>query len=176
MPILRSVKFDSCQESQKTIVTIEFVTLDLFRVQNFIKIEAFAVLRPKLWPKRWQVPTLTGVKNTENCCHQWIQHLQIIHYAKFCGKWLTSFPVPRSPFPVPLFKDSLFCFSRYLNFCLKVRLSPSKKFCVIFLIESPLKMMKNTFYFILKTLFVPKIFTLLSRLFAHVRITAWSEW
>ena len=46
-------------------------------------------------------------------CHQWIQHLQIIHFAKFCGRWLTLFPTPRSPlfiprfpFPVHLFKDS----------------------------------------------------------------------
>ena len=46
VPILRSFKFDSRQESQKTIVTIEFATLDLFRAQNFNKIEAFAVLGP----------------------------------------------------------------------------------------------------------------------------------
>ena len=100
---------------------------------------------PKTWSNRWQVPTLTGVKNyknyfhhwlhlicaeykiskklkhlllfiknyglkddtcqhwqvsriTKNYCHQLIQHLQIVHYVKFRGKWLTSFPVPRSPF------------------------------------------------------------------------------
>ena len=41
---------------------------------------------------------------------------------------------------------------------LKVGLSPSKKICVICLIESPLKMLKNAFYFILKALFVLKIF------------------
>ena len=63
VPILRSVKFDSRQESQKAIVTIEFATLDLFIVQNFFKIEVFAVRGPYLWPKNWQVPTLTGVKN-----------------------------------------------------------------------------------------------------------------
>ena len=40
----------------------------------------------------------------------------------------------------------------------KVGLSPSKKICVICLIESPLKMMKNAFYFILKALFVLKLF------------------
>ena len=34
---------------------------------------------------------------------------------------------------------------------LKVALSPYKKICVICLIESPLKMMRNAFYFILKT-------------------------
>ena len=34
--------------------------------------------------------------------------------------------------------------------------------------ESPLKMMKNTFYFILKALFVLKIFKFLSLLFGHV--------
>ena len=43
-----------------------------------------------------------------------------------------------------------------------------KKICVICLIESPLKLMKNAFYFILKALFVLKIFKFLSRLFGHV--------
>ena len=37
----------------------------------------------------------------ENYCSQWIQHLQIVHYAKFRRKWLTSFPVPHSPIPAP---------------------------------------------------------------------------
>ena len=46
IPKLRSVKFDSRQESQKTFVPIEFVTLSLFRVQSFIKIEAFAIHGP----------------------------------------------------------------------------------------------------------------------------------
>ena len=54
----------------------------------------------------------------------------------------------------------------------KVELSPSKKICVICLIESPLEMMKNAFYFILKALFVLKIFKFLSRLFDHVGKTA----
>ena len=40
-----------------------------------------------------------------------------------------------------------------------------KKICVICLIGSPLKMTKNALYFILKALFVPKIFMFLSRLF-----------
>ena len=44
------------------------------------------------------------------------------------------------------------------NVCFKVWLSPSKKNCVICLIESPLKMMKNAFYFILKGLSVLKTF------------------
>ena len=39
----------------------------------------------------------------------------------------------------------------------KVGLSPSKKIVISF-IESPLKLMKNAFYFILKALFVLKIF------------------
>ena len=66
MLISTSVKSDRRWESQKTIVTIEFTTLMLCWVQNFIKIEAFAVLHPKLpklWPNRWQVHTLTDVKN-----------------------------------------------------------------------------------------------------------------
>ena len=51
------------QKLQKTIVTIELSAFDLCRIQSFIKIEAFAVLRPKLWPKRSQLPTLTCAKN-----------------------------------------------------------------------------------------------------------------
>ena len=45
---------------------------------------------------------------------------------------------------------------------IKVGLSPSKKNCVICFIESPLKFMKNTFYFIVKALFVLKILKFLS--------------
>ena len=41
--------------------------------------------------------------------------------------------------------------------------------------ESPLKMMKNVFYLILKALFVLKIFKFLSWLFGHVEKTAWLE-
>ena len=43
--------------------------------------------------QHWQVPRIT-----ESYCHQWIQHLQIAHFAKFRGNWLTSFPIPRFPF------------------------------------------------------------------------------
>ena len=57
----------------------------------------------------------------------------------------------------------------------KVGLSPSKKTCVTCFIESPLKMMKNAFYFIVKALFVPKIFKFLSRVFGHVGKTAGLE-
>ena len=55
---------------------------------------------------------------------------------------------------------------------LKVGLSPSKKNCVICVIERPLKMMKNAFYFILKALFVLKIFKFMSQHFGHVGKTA----
>ena len=54
----------------------------------------------------------------------------------------------------------------------EVGLSHYKKICVIFLIENPLKMMKNAFHFILKALFVLKIFKFLSRLFGHIGKTA----
>ena len=55
---------------------------------------------------------------------------------------------------------------------IKVRLSPSKKSCVVCLIKIPLKMRKNNFYLILKALFVLKIFKFLSRNFGHVGKTA----
>ena len=58
------------------------------------------------------------------------------------------------------------------DFLYKVGLSPSNKVCVICLIESPLKMMKNAFNFILKALLVPKIFKFWSRFFRHVGKTA----
>ena len=167
MLILTIAKSDSHRESQKTIVTIEFTTLILCRVQNFIKIEAFAVLRPKLWPNRRQVHTLTSViidrrqKLQKNYFHHWIHGPRFVQSTKFLqnrcichssSKALTSkmtvptlasdknhkklsslvnsaplncslckiswkmanliscslFPIPCSPFPVPLFKDSLF--------------------------------------------------------------------
>ena len=50
----------------------------------------------------------------------------------------------------------------------KGRLSPFKKSCFICFNENPLKMMKNTFYFILKALFVVKILKYLSWLVGHV--------
>ena len=54
----------------------------------------------------------------------------------------------------------------------EIGFSPSKKICVICLIESPLKM---AFYFILNALFVLKIFKFLSRRFGHVGKTSWLE-
>ena len=48
--------------------------------------------------------------------------------------------------------------NRLVPLSLKVGLSPSEKNCVMCLLESPLKIMKNTFYFILKGLFGLKIF------------------
>ena len=44
----------------------------------------------------------------------------------------------------------------------KVGLSPSKKFFIICFNDSPSKMIKNAFYFILKVLFFLKIFKFLS--------------
>ena len=43
------------------------------------------------------------------------------------------------------------------------------------MIESPLEMIKNAFYFILKALFILKIFKFSSRLFGPVGKTAWLE-
>ena len=63
LPTLIGVNTDRRQKLQKTIVTTDFTALDLCRVQNFIKIEAFTAFHPKLWPERWHVPTLASVKN-----------------------------------------------------------------------------------------------------------------
>ena len=59
----------------------------------------------------------------------------------------------------------IFIYTFFLLFAatVKVRLPPSKKkFCFINVTESPLNMMKNAFYFILKALFVLKKFKFLS--------------
>ena len=50
-----------------------------------------------------------------------------------------------------------------------------KRFWAICLIETPLEVMKNAFYFILKAVFVLKICKFLSRPFGHVGKTAWLE-
>ena len=50
-----------------------------------------------------------------------------------------------------------------------------KKTWVVYFIESPLKMMKNTSYFILKALFVLKMFKVFSWLFGHVEKMTWLE-
>ena len=61
---------------------------------------------------------------------------------------------------------------RRMIFLLNVGLSPSKKKIIISFNESPSKMMKNDFYFILKALYALKIFKFLSWLFGHVEKTA----
>ena len=57
---------------------------------------------------------------------------------------------------------NLFLSNEDVNKLFKVKLSPSKKFFLICLNYSPSKTMKNAFYFILKALFVLKIFKYLS--------------
>ena len=52
-------------------------------------------------------------------------------------------------------------FCMFFTILLKVRLSPFKKICLICFFESPSKIMKNAFCFILKVLFVLKIFVFL---------------
>ena len=54
-----------------------------------------------------------------------------------------------------------------------VILSPSNKVGLVCFNESPLKMMNNFFYFILKVFFILKIFTFLPWLFWLCRKTAW---
>ena len=50
-----------------------------------------------------------------------------------------------------------------------------KKYFFVCVTESPLKMIKNAFYFILKTLFTLKIFKFLSWRFGHIEKTVWLE-
>ena len=47
----------------------------------------------------------------------------------------------------------------HMKISMKIGLLPSKNTCVISFIESPLKTMKNAFYFILKAFSILKIFS-----------------
>ena len=58
---------------------------------------------------------------------------------------------------------------------LKSDLHIPKKNCVTCFHEGPLKMMKNAFYFMIKALFVLKVFKFLSWYFGHVGKTALLE-
>ena len=58
---------------------------------------------------------------------------------------------------------------------IKVGVSPFKKDCSICFNESHLQMIKNGFYFILKVLFILKIFKFLSGIFGHVEKATWLE-
>ena len=58
---------------------------------------------------------------------------------------------------------------------LKVGLSPSKKKFFICFNDNPSEMVKNAFDFILKALFVLKIYKLLSWLFGYIEKAAWLE-
>ena len=63
------------------------------------------------------------------------------------------------------------CSNRTSLYMLKVRLSSFKKVGFICFIENPLKMMKNSFYFILKASFVLEIFKFLSCLLPSCKKT-----
>ena len=66
----------------------------------------------------------------------------------------------------------VFTVSQYIfKVLFKVGLSTSKKKIMICFNDSPSKMMKIAFYFILKALFVLKMFKLLSWLFGHAEKT-----
>ena len=67
---------------------------------------------------------------------------------------------------ITLIKKELKAFVQSFSFfnqmiALKVGISISKKTCINCFIEIPLKMMKNAFYFIIKDIFVRKIFKFL---------------
>ena len=72
----------------------------------------------------------------------------------------------------PLPTNCLSGISHFAALAFEVGPSHSKKMCYLFHWK-PFKMMKNSFYFILKALFVLKIFKFLSWLFGHEGKKAW---
>ena len=110
----------------------------------------------------------------------WIKHTRISLGIKFHLKltiltfWTTF--TQKGYFPWKTKKASI-----TLEFCM-YRVSPysrtltfQKNFFIIYCEESPSKMMKNTFYFILTALSVLKMLKFLSWLFGHLWKTAWLE-
>ena len=92
--------------------------------------------------------------------------------------WHRCFPVNFVKFlRTPVFIEHLswLFFSCLVKKVLKVGLSLSKKICVTCFIESPLKVIKKAFYFILNAPFFLKIFKFLSWLLGHVGKTTWLE-
>ena len=87
------------QKLQKTIVTNELSAFDFWRIQSFIKIEAFTVLRLKPWLKRWQMPTLTGVKNHRKLLSSMNSAPPNCSLCKISWKMVNL--IPRSPFLIP---------------------------------------------------------------------------
>ena len=88
---------------------------------------------------------------------QWMYNLPILSFGLYFRSWKEK----NLPFGIIIW--------------FKVGHSPSKKDFFIHLNDSPSKMMKNTFYFILKALVFLKIFKSLSWHFGHVGKTAWLE-
>ena len=82
---------------------------------------------------------------------------------------MPQYPIKWQPFIIfaKLHKSSL-----VTTYMVKVAVSGLRQLLAT---ESPWKMMKNAFYFILKALFVLKIFKILSCLYGHVEKTTWLE-
>ena len=99
----------------------------------------------------------------------WVMKMLMSHYFHFC---LDLNELLKTMFPDSQIAKSFRLSKTKCYYNLVFRLAPlnsdshlPKRF-VFF--ESPLKMMKNAFYFKLKALFVLKIFKFLSQLFAHL--------
>ena len=91
------------------------------------------------------------------------------------GRTISKPPSLRHNNSLSVFSLIFNCNLAYQNNPLKSDSHLPKNLRVICLIESPLKVMKNAFCFVLKTLFVLKIFKFLSRPFGRVEKKAWSE-
>ena len=90
-------------------------------------------------------------------------------------QFLNPPPLDTTTALVSVFSLIFNCNLAYQNNPLKSDSHLPKNLCIICLIESPLKVMKNAFCFVLKTLFVLKIFKFWSRPFGRVEKKAWSE-
>ena len=135
-----------------------FLRFTIFKVLNCLAYQY--QYRPKFY--NWLPVFLGKVKLVSNYRYEpkFYYSLLLFFLLSFASLWHFSYMSLPS-----LLSDGLIFFG----------LSPSKKICIICFTESPLKMMKNAFYFILKALFVLKIFKFLLWLFGHVEKMAWLE-
>ena len=100
---MTGANINKCQYWQASKITQNYCHYWIHRLQ-FVhstkissKIEAFAVLCPKLWPERWQVPTLTGVKNHRKLLPSMNSAPSNCSLCKISWKMVSL--TPRSPFP-----------------------------------------------------------------------------
>ena len=134
--------------------------------KHFENASAWLATLISFFPIKWLLLMSTNMWNIKSIT-QFFLDLLLIHcfeiYFDHTQACLTTAKI--------LLKSTFYLYG-YLSTYLKPDFHLPKKVLFICFNESPLKMMKNAFYFILKALFVLKILNFLSWHFGHIEETA----